>query len=122
MMETLQDRLWHYRARVERIVDADTLDVYLDQGYRSYRLEPLRLLNCWAPEIRGPERYAGLAAKRWVDEWVAALPAAEWPLIIRTEKSDAFGRYLAEVRSASTGESLNEAMVAAGHATAAKPS
>jgi len=116
------DHLWHYRARVERVVDGDTLDVTIDVGYHAYHLERLRLLNCWAPETRGPERVRGLAAKAWVEAWVLATqePLDAWPLIIRTEKSDAFGRYLADVWSARTSESMNEAMVLAGHATKAK--
>ena len=115
------DRLWHYRAKLDRTIDGDTVQVELDAGMHTYRIERLRLLDCWAPEVRGPERYAGLAAKRWVDEWFAVIPVQSWPLIIRTEKSDAFGRYLAMVYRVDTLACLNTEMVAAGHATVSKP-
>lgn len=109
-----------YRARVTRVVDGDTLDLEIDQGMNSRRIERVRLLGINTPEVRGPSREAGLAATEFVRAWcqlkqMEAGPES-WPLVIQTEKADAFGRYLAHVWSAKSGEYLNKAILEAGHA------
>lgn len=106
--------LWTYRARCSRVVDGDTIDVIIDQGFRQWRTERLRLLGVDTPEMRGAERPAGIAAKEYVEEWVKGF--GDWPLKIRTEKSDSFGRYLATVWRQSDGRCLQDDLWATGHA------
>lgn len=110
--------LWNYRARLVRVVDGDTADVQLDFGMHCYRIERLRLLGVNAPELRGPEHERGLAATEYVRRWfdAAASTGMEWPLIIHTEKSDAFGRYLGQVTRLVDGDNLNAALIRDGHA------
>lgn len=110
--------IWAYRARLVRVIDGDTLDVTIDQGLHTHRTERLRLLGVNTPEVKGATRPAGLAAAGYVTSWLGAVPAgAEWPLIVRTAKSDTFGRWLATVWRSSDGACLNEALLTSGHAT-----
>ena len=100
------EHTWLFPARILRVVDGDTLDVEIDQGMHTRRIERLRLLGVDTPEMRGPERTAGAAAKAWVEQWIAATPPSEWPYLVRTEKADVFGRYLSLVWRSITGSEL----------------
>ena len=113
----MPDVLWVYRARVERVIDGDTLDVLCDAGFRNYRTERVRLLGVNTPELKGATRPAGLAAAGYVTSWLGLVPAdQEWPLIVQTARGDAFGRWLARVWRRSDGRELNADLLAAGHA------
>lgn len=60
--------VYRYRARCLRIIDADTLDVEVDLGFRTHIRTPLRLLGLNAPE-RTTE--AGRSAIGWVALWMS---------------------------------------------------
>lgn len=111
-------QLWVYGARLERIVDGDTLDVFMDLGRRTYAVERLRLLNVNAPENKGLTRPAGQATMAYVATWLreAAASDLDWPLRLQTEKDDAFGRYLSHVWRLLDGEYLNFELVERGFA------
>lgn len=100
-----------YRAVVKRIIDGDTIRVDWDLGaHVTLKDQPLRLLGLNAPELRGPTRPAGIAARNWL---AARLPVGS-EIVIHTVKDDAFGRYLAWVWVGF--DLINEEMIAAGHA------
>ena len=84
-----------YQATIVRIVDADTAIVQISLGFRLYQEMPLRLFGINAPEIRGPSRPAGLAAKAFVE---SVLPVGA-TVRVRTYKDakEKYGRYLADV-------------------------
>ena len=110
-------KLFHYQAKVDRIVDGDTIDVTLDLGFDiSYRGR-VRFHGINAPESRtrdAVEKEAGLAAKRYGEDWVGAL---EQKVIIQTTLDDRgkFGRILGRILN-EDGECLNDEMVSLGHA------
>lgn len=109
--------LWVFRARVERVIDGDTLDITIDCGFRSTRVERIRLLGVNAPEKTGSTRREGILAQDFTTLWCAdALYMTEWPIVIQTKKSDAFGRYLATVWRVVDGACLNNDLVTAGMA------
>ncbi|HEV2125272.1 MAG TPA: thermonuclease family protein [Chloroflexota bacterium] len=118
----LAEQLWTYRCTVERVIDGDTSDVYVDAGFRNYRSERLRLLGVNTPELRSrdPEdRVRAQAAKAFVEQWLQEHREhgpAEWPFVIRTQKSDAFGRFLCHLECAE-GHELNQTLLDTGHAT-----
>ncbi len=110
----MKDKLWHYQARVVRVIDGDTLLVELDTGFHSTRWERLRLLGVDCPEIVGTDRQAGMDARNFVRAWVAS-DTDTWPYLVVTSKTDSFGRYLATITRKADGVSLADALIAAGH-------
>lgn len=108
--------IWAYRAQLVRVIDGDTLDVVIDQGLHTHRTERVRLLGVNTPERKGNTRKAGDAARLFVVDWLSWLEGMDWPLTVRTEKTDAFGRYLARVWRTTDGRCLNDDLLAAGHA------
>jgi endonuclease YncB( thermonuclease family) len=113
---------WVFPAQCARVVDGDTLDLMIDTGLHSRRLERGRLLGVNAPELHGPTQAAGLAATLWVTDWLEHATGA-WPLLVRTIKDpDHFGRYLVDVWRLEDGANLGEALLASGHAVVFRPS
>lgn len=107
------------RAVVRRVVDGDTLDVELRLPVR------VRLLDCWAPETRGPERPAGLQAQAAAE--ALAPPGSHGILAVPTAQAEAMadvltlGRVLGQFWPAGSELSLAELLVAAGQAEPQKP-
>jgi len=88
-----------YRARITKVVDGDTVDAVIDCGFKATRTERLRLLGVDTCELNSKieaERILALSAKDFVYNWVNS--NSEWPLLIRTYKTDSFGRYLADIK------------------------
>lgn len=101
---------------VVRVIDGDTLVVEVRQQYR------VRLLDCWAPEVKGASKDAGLSAKQHLEsliirhgkDGVLSVPwhsdaASSWSM----------GRVLGRVWLG--GNDLSELQVDSGHARKAKP-
>jgi endonuclease YncB( thermonuclease family) len=75
----MADWTWTVPATVVEVLDGDTVVVNLDLGWRVYRNEErIRVAGIAAPEIRGPEREAGLAAKAHAE---SLLPAGREVLV-----------------------------------------
>jgi micrococcal nuclease len=111
--------LWNYQAVVKRVVDADTIDVDLDCGFRIYLNLRLRLARINAPEVygvkKGSEEYQkGMEAT----EALEALMPVGSEIRVHTEKSGKYGRYIAEVYLDVEGEEVNisDHLVRIGHA------
>lgn len=94
---------------VQRVIDGDTIDVMLDLGFSIYHKVRLRLYGINAPEMGTAE---GREAKKFLESLIAMEPA----VTLRTlkDKTDKFGRYLADLRGAHG--SLNRLMIDGGHA------
>jgi len=82
--------LYTYLARVERVIDADTLWLNVDCGFKVWTRQKIRLRGIDAPEIATPE---GKKAKEYVE---ARLKGLEF-VVVKTHKDDKYGRYLADV-------------------------
>lgn len=108
-------RLYTYQARLLHVVDGDTVDLEVDLGFYLRSSLRFRLLGVDTPELRA-QGLEGEQAKQFVEEWFNSRDIGEWPFTIQTSKTDSFGRWLATVQDDS-GESLAEALLAAGHAT-----
>jgi len=99
---TLQDpRLWHYRALVLRIVDGDTAMLLRDNGLYQYDIIKVRLAGIDAPEKRpragspqqrDHEKKLAEAAHKRLEDLIGGRE-----VIIRTQKTGKFGRFLAEI-------------------------
>ena len=58
----------NYKAKLIKIVDADTVDLDVDLGFHVHIRERFRLAGIDAWETRGSEREKGLVAKEWLRE------------------------------------------------------
>lgn len=88
----MSDNLRTYPARVERVIDGDTLYVMVDHGMCIQSVQSLRVAGYDAPEMFSgtPEQRAvGTEARQWVEAWVAEHASGEeweWPLLVTTDK------------------------------------
>jgi micrococcal nuclease len=106
------DSLYHYRAVITEVYDGDTVTIDVDLGFSVWvRGERLRLARIDAPEVRGADREAGLAAREFLRSLVL-----DKPIIVQTirDRKGKFGRYIAELWL--DGENVNDRLVAEGHA------
>jgi micrococcal nuclease len=127
---TLKDpRLWHYRCKVIRIVDGDTVMLLQDKGNYAYNVLKVRLAGIDAPEKRPrvgspaqrvEEKKLAEAATRRLDELIGGQE-----IIIRTQKTGKFGRWLAVLEAPSgdvnveivnAPDSANQILLEEGHA------
>ena len=113
--------LFHYRARCVRVIDGDTADFVLDLGFHLTASLRMRLLGVDTPEMHAKdpvERGRAVIAKQYLMQ--ALKPGLsldmDWPLRVRTEKADSFGRWLADVWLADSGVSVNGELLKLGHA------
>lgn len=91
----MADQLYFYRAVVESVYDGDTCTVDIDLGLSTWiRGEKVRLYRINAPEVRGPEREAGLQARDFLRGLIEGKAVLIQTIKDRKEK---YGRYLAEV-------------------------
>jgi micrococcal nuclease len=84
-----------YKALVLNIVDGDTIDVEIDAGFHikiKHRIRFLRVNTAETNSKDPDEKKLALAAKNYTIECIA-----NKNIILTTYKSDAFGRYLAEI-------------------------
>jgi len=102
--------MYEYRATIDRIVDGDTADVFVDLGFRVTTHQRLRIGRVDAWETRGVERKAGKAAKAFVE---AELPQGK-VVTVRTSKQGKYGRYIAEIEY--DGKNLSDQLLEHGHA------
>lgn len=127
---TIKDpRLWHYRCLVLRIVDGDTVMLLQDKGNYHYSVLKVRLAGIDAPEKRPrvgsqtqreQEKQLAEAASKRLEELIGCKE-----VIIRTEKTGKFGRWLAVIESPggdlpveiiNQPESANQILLEEGHA------
>jgi endonuclease YncB( thermonuclease family) len=100
--------LWVYRCRVETVGDGDTLAlVHVDLGFRVVTGQRMRVLGVNTPEVRGGDevsRSKAQAATAFTVKWLAEHAdhlggglTRQWPLTLRSSRSDSFGRWLAQI-------------------------
>jgi micrococcal nuclease len=103
---------WVYRAKVNHLIDGDTIGVVVDLGFHVHVVEVVRLDGVNAPELHAPDPAPGRAALAFV---------VDWPLVIVTRKGttqEKYGRYLARVLRSSDGAELCADLLLAGFAVA----
>lgn len=111
--------MYKYKAKVERVVDGDTIDVVIDLGFKITTNQRIRLQGINTPETyivkRDSEEYKkGMAAKQFVIERIEA-NANE--VIVETNKNTGkYGRYIGIILLADSEISLNDELVEKGYA------
>ncbi|MBU6141227.1 MAG: thermonuclease family protein [Proteobacteria bacterium] len=112
VMLSLSKHQFTYVAKLERVVDGDTIHVKLDLGFGIKHHEILRLAKINAPEAETKEgKRATVALKK-------ILKDVDF-LIVKTNKTDIYGRYIADVffgegtaeKVAESGEYLNQTLL-----------
>jgi len=114
--------MYTYRAKLDRVIDGDTIDVNIDLGFDISVKKRVRFTGINTPESRTrdlEEKKLGLAAK----ERVKSILAENDSFIIESKEIGKYGRVLGEVfintvDSIETEEevSLNELLKTEGHA------
>ena len=107
--------MYNYRSTLVRVVDGDTIVFNIDLGFRIQYSCTVRLSGVDTPEIygvkKGSEEYErGQQASEFTKKWLEDNGPVF--LIITQKVPEKYGRWLAEVRNSSSGETLNEAIKA----------
>jgi micrococcal nuclease len=93
--------MYHYKAIVLRVIDADTLKISVDLGFHTWRVENVRIQDYDAPEIRlyegvtQEEKDLGLEAKAYAESLFA--PGANIEVRTFYNKTGKYGRFLAQI-------------------------
>lgn len=85
-----KEHLYTFAARVERVMDGDSVAAYVDCGFGIWTRQTLRLRGLDAPELTSP---GGRLAKRHVEEALAGVDF----VVIKTCSGAQDGRYLADI-------------------------
>lgn len=106
--------MYEYAARLERVIDGDTIVLTFDLGFDVRFTHTVRLYGINAPEHDTDE---GRAATRYLSRKLASPHGRPVSLLVRTikDRTEKYGRYLAVVFNA-RGVNVNDALVKAGHA------
>lgn len=84
--------LYYRVGRVQNVVDGDTFDADVDLGFYTSTRQRFRLKGIDAPEMTGASRVLGEKSKQALQDLILF-----HKVIIKSEKTDSFGRYLADV-------------------------
>ncbi|WP_346854743.1 thermonuclease family protein [uncultured Draconibacterium sp.] len=114
--------MYKYKAKIDRIVDGDTMDIIVDLGFKISTHQRIRLQGINTPETynvkKDSEEYRkGSLAKEFV---IQRIEANNYEALIDTEKDTGkYGRYIATVWLADSPVSLNQELVDKGYAVVA---
>ena len=91
----MKDFLDHYRMKVTKVVDGDTIYGDVDLGFSVVQKKmEFRFAGINTPEIRGENREAGLKSKEFV---INKLMDKDVIIITKKDVKEKFGRYLAKI-------------------------
>lgn len=111
--------MYHYKAKVEKVVDGDTFDVVIDLGFKITTNQRIRMSGINTPETynvkKDSEEYQkGMASKMFMEQRLAA---NNYEIELETEKTtEKYGRYLGTVKLADSAITLNDELVQKGFA------
>ena len=83
--------MYEYKAKLDRVVDGDTVDLFIDLGFGIWTKQRIRLFGINTPESRTrdlEEKKKGLAAKKRIRELLKM-----GSLSLRTQKEKSRGKY-----------------------------
>jgi micrococcal nuclease len=109
--------MYQYKAKVEKVVDGDTIDVVIDLGFKITTFQRIRMAGINTPETynikRDSEEFQkGQASKQYVEQRLAA---NNYEIKLETEKvQEKYGRYIGTIWLADSTVSLNDELVEKG--------
>ena len=104
--------MYEYNAKLDRVVDGDTVDAMIDLGFDTWVHKRIRLLGIDAPETRTrdlDEKTQGLATK---ERLTGILEAAEGMFVLHSHGVGKYGRCLGTIMVGE--ENINELLLAEG--------
>ena len=109
--------MYEYKIKsIDHIVDGDTFDATIDLGFNISHKIRVRMYGINTPESRTrdlEEKARGMDAKLRLTELLSANPES---LVLATKEKGKFGRYLGVVSRKDLPVSINETLIAEGHA------
>lgn len=111
--------MYQYKAKVERVVDGDTIDIVIDLGFKITTNQRIRLADINTPETynvkKDSEEYKkGVAARQFVEQ---RLSENNNNILIETDKfTGKYGRYIGTIYLDDNEKSLNDELVEKGFA------
>jgi len=110
--------MYTYNAKVDRVVDGDTVDALVDLGFDTWKKVRIRLhgIDAWESRTRDLEEKArGLAAKDRLAEVLEL--ENEGKFILVSHGVGKYGRCLGEIFLTENSDSVNNLLISEGHAT-----
>ena len=110
------EKLYHYKAKIDRVVDGDTVDVLIDLGFDMHSRQRVRLWGINTPECRTRdkrEKALGLAAKARLIE-ILGFADNHCVIAPRLDRKGKFGRVLGILYVDDL--DINEQLIEEGHA------
>jgi len=104
--------MYEYNAKLDRVVDGDTVDAMIDLGFDTWVHKRIRLLGIDAPETRTrdlDEKVQGLATK---ERLTGILEAAEGMFVLHSHGVGKYGRCLGTIMVGE--DNINELLLAEG--------
>lgn len=108
--------MYTYNAKMERVVDGDTVDALVDLGFDTWKKVRIRLMGMNAPESRTrdlDEKKRGLAAKQYLHD---LLESNDFIFFLKSHGVGKYGRCLGEIFLEDNEVSANQIMINEGHA------
>jgi len=110
--------MYEYKAKLDRVIDGDTIDVVVDLGFYTKVKERLRLAGIDTPEVYGTKKNSkeyqkGVEAKEYVEK---RLQENNNEMIIKTDKVGKYRRWIAEIILEDSKKTLNQELVEKGFA------
>ena len=106
--------MYKYNAKLDRVVDGDTIDALVDLGFDTWKKVRIRMMGMNAPESRTrdlEEKKLGLAAKARLIEMLG-----DGEFTLQSHGVGKYGRCLGEIFRESD-VSINRQLINEGHAT-----
>lgn len=106
-----------FQARLDRVVDGDTVDLLVDLGFRTRKKVRVRVEGIDTAEVYGVDKDSeeyrrGTQHSDYARTWFAENAGEEWPFVLVTEKDHGkYGRWPGRIVSKSTGRVYNEDIV-----------
>ena len=111
--------MFDYNAKLDRVVDGDTVDATIDLGFDTWKKIRIRFYGINTPESRTrdlEEKKRGLAAK---DRLIEILKANDNKFVLKSYGVGKYGRCLGELFVETLGEtSVQETLINEGHGVA----
>ena len=112
----MSDKVYFYKAYVEKVYDGDTITCTIDCGFNlSMKNQKIRLYGINCPELRGSEKEKGIVARNQLRSKIL-----HKNILIETckDKKGKYGRYLGTIFF--EGMNINDWLVQTGNAVLAK--